>query len=380
MPSSFAADLLTEDPAPPRRRLRVAIVTSREPAGAATAAHAIASMVCGLQARQHVAQVVELPALPSSRSLLGSWSRQRPDVILLATAAPQAWWVLRVARRLQLPVVADFRFPLGRDTEASRMDALRRPMLSWLRWLHRRSQSTLVPNEDVQVGLEALGFADLQVVGLPPETGGLPPPRRSAELRQQWGAGPDTLVALCVSPLLPDRHLELAAEAIRHIVRSGRDARLVLVGDGPFRKSLERRCLRTVFAGDRRGNDLAAHLASADLLLCPSPHGPGGGGVVKAMASGLPVLAFSGTAAATCLRHAETGFLARAGDPEHFLALACDLARQPTLLQAVGRRARVAALALDGPSPLDELESTLLQTTLSHMITRRSLALRPAGA
>ncbi|WP_139493214.1 glycosyltransferase, partial [Campylobacter armoricus] len=46
--------------------------------------------------------------------------------------------------------------------------------------------------------------------------------------------------------------------------------RLVLVGDGPDRERLMRARPDGVFASLRRGEDLAAHYASADVFLFPS--------------------------------------------------------------------------------------------------------------
>ena len=47
-------------------------------------------------------------------------------------------------------------------------------------------------------------------------------------------------------------------------------ARLVLVGDGPERKAMRSRIPGAIFAGTRRGEDLAAHYASGDIFLFPS--------------------------------------------------------------------------------------------------------------
>ena len=53
-----------------------------------------------------------------------------------------------------------------------------------------------------------------------------------------------------------------------------------------------------VFAGVRRGDDLAAHYASADLFLFPSLTETFGNVTPEAMASGLAVVAFDYAAAA----------------------------------------------------------------------------------
>src|SRR4029079_16335623 len=63
----------------------------------------------------------------------------------------------------------------------------------------------------------------------------------------------------------------------------------VVVGDGPSRADLERRFPEVVWRGYRFGQDLAAHFASADCFVFPSPTETFGNVLLEAMASGLPV-------------------------------------------------------------------------------------------
>jgi alpha-1,6-mannosyltransferase len=89
----------------------------------------------------------------------------------------------------------------------------------------------------------------------------------------------------------PQRSLNTLASLRAH----GRAARLVVAGDGPLRPRLERRAARdglpvsfTGFVPDRA--ELAALLASADVVLAPGPAETFGLAAVEALACGTPVV------------------------------------------------------------------------------------------
>jgi glycosyltransferase involved in cell wall biosynthesis len=56
-----------------------------------------------------------------------------------------------------------------------------------------------------------------------------------------------------VGRLAAEKNLLLAVEAFEALAPRHGDARLVLVGDGPLREELARRCPRAFFAGQRDG-------------------------------------------------------------------------------------------------------------------------------
>src|SRR5262249_41871072 len=66
----------------------------------------------------------------------------------------------------------------------------------------------------------------------------------------------------------------------------------IVIGDGPERSRLEARNPDVVYAGFRYGEDLAAHLAAADVLVFPSLTDTFGLVNLEAMACGVPVAAY----------------------------------------------------------------------------------------
>jgi glycosyltransferase involved in cell wall biosynthesis len=86
---------------------------------------------------------------------------------------------------------------------------------------------------------------------------------------------------------------DLLLEAFAQVVQQV-DARLDVVGDGPFRPSLEQRARhlgvaqRVTFHGWRSLRESSDLLRAADVYVLPTLREPGGISVLEAMASGLP--------------------------------------------------------------------------------------------
>jgi glycosyltransferase involved in cell wall biosynthesis len=89
-----------------------------------------------------------------------------------------------------------------------------------------------------------------------------------------------------------EKNLQLVAAAYRKLCEERPDAHMIFVGDGPYRKDLEKQLegLPATFAGFLEGTELARALASADVKLFPSTTDTWGNAPLEAQASGLPVV------------------------------------------------------------------------------------------
>jgi glycosyltransferase involved in cell wall biosynthesis len=373
-----------------RRALRIAVVTETYAPEVNGVALSGARFVEGLRRREHEVQLIRprqdhertdraqarageilthgLPipgypdlrmGLPATRVLVRLWSRQPPDVVHVLTEGPLGWSAVRAARKLKLPVVSDFRTNFHAYSRHYGIGWLGPPILAYLRQFHNRTLYTLVPTEAMRAELAAQDFRDLRVVARGVDTALFDPARRSAALRAQWGAGPADPVLLYVGRIAAEKNLDALIPAYAAVRARAPRCRLVLVGDGPARAHLEARCPDAIFAGMRRGTDLAAHYASADVFVFPSLTETFGNVTIEALASGLAVVAFNCAAAAQTIRHADNGLLAAVDDPGAFAALAASAASDPALARAMGRRARESALELSWERVVQELETLL---------------------
>lgn len=115
--------------------------------------------------------------------------------------------------------------------------------------------------------------------------------------------------------------VDVAIRAIAHLVRSSREVpRLVIVGDGPERRELERLCRElgvehlVEFLGHR--SDPERLVKSASVVLAPSRYEPFGMPAAEAGAAGRPVIASAIGGLKEIVVNGVTGLLSRPDDPE----------------------------------------------------------------
>ncbi|HUE93011.1 glycosyltransferase family 1 protein [Pseudomonas sp.] len=350
--------------------LSVALITETFPPEINGVANTLGRLADGLRARGHRIQLVRprqgcdqgrghdeqllltrgwpLPGYPglqwgqsSMHKLLRSWQRQRPDVLYIATEGPLGFSALRAARRLQIPVVSGFHTNFQQYTGHYGVGLLTRALTNYLRWFHNRSQMTLVPSVSQQIELQRRGFERLELLARGVDSQLFHPARRCDQLRASWGLQEGDIAILHVGRLAAEKNLALLSKSFQALQQTHpqRQLKLILVGDGPQRASLQQQLPDAVFCGLQRGEELAAHYASGDLFLFPSLSETFGNVVLEALASGLGVVAFDQAAAAQHIRHGHNGALAGAQDEQGFIQAASDLLNDAEGL----RRARLNA-------------------------------------
>jgi len=378
-----------------RRSLRLAVVSETYPPEINGVALSLHRFVEGLRKRHHDIQLIrprqvaaEQPAngqgfaevltggvpiprypnlkmgLPAKRALIKQWTLRRPDIVHIVTEGPLGWSALQAALKLKIPVCSDFRTNFHTYSLHYGIGWLKKPIVDYLRKFHNHTLLTMVPTEHMRTELAACGFRNLRVVARGVDTQLFNPGRRSEALRREWNVTSETPVVLHVGRLAAEKNLAALTDAFIAIRQRQPRARLVLVGDGPERKALRSRLPDAIFAGTRRGEDLAVHYASGDLFLFPSMTETFGNVTLEAMASGLPLAAYDYAAAAQHVRHGTNGLLATYGQTSDFTAMASELAarheQDPEKFRAMGRHARLTAESLDWECVVQEMETLLL--------------------
>ncbi|MGH8462502.1 MAG: glycosyltransferase family 4 protein, partial [Pseudomonas sp.] len=257
----------------------------------------------------------------SMHKLMRRWRRQRPDVLYIATEGPLGLSALRAARRLGIAVVSGFHTNFHQYASEYGLGLLARLLTHYLRWFHRRTHATLVPSISQRLELERRGFDNLAMMARGVDSQLFTPGRRNQALRDRWGLGSDDIALLYVGRLAPEKNLGVLQQCL-HAARHSypqRQIKLIVVGEGPLRSSLEQQLPDAIFCGAQQGQALAEHYASGDIFLFPSLTETFGNVVLEAMASGLGVVAYDQAAAAQHIRHGHSGALAMPGDVDAFI-------------------------------------------------------------
>ena len=172
------------------------------------------------------------------------------------------------------------------------------------------------------------------------------------EVRGRYGLG-DRPVVVCVSRLVPRKGQDALLHAWPHVLRRVPDARLLLVGGGPYRPTLEALAAElgvaasVRFTGSVPWPELPAHYDAGDVFAMPCRtrrHGLDVEGLgmvyLEASATGLPVVAGDSGGAPDAVLDGETGFVVPGRSVRDLADRLCGLLTDPDRARAMGEKGR----------------------------------------
>lgn len=206
-----------------------------------------------------------------------------PDAIHIATEGPLGWAGRRYCKWNKVPFTSSYHthFP---EYAAKRAPFFKKEVLRYcirkIRRFHRRSSAVLVTTPSVQKQLEEWKIAAPML----PFTRGVN--------RDIFYVGKKCLfldkpkpIALYVGRIAVEKNIE-------DFLDMPFKGTKILVGDGPQRKSLEKKYPDALFVGTKRREDLANYYRSADVFVFPSRTDTFGLVLIEALACGLPIAAY----------------------------------------------------------------------------------------
>ena len=174
--------------------------------------------------------------------------------------------------------------------------------------MHNQAQINLVTSTAMKTELSEHGVENIEVWQRGVDTELFRPELASAEMRDRLTQGhPEAPLLLYIGRLSAEKEID----RIKPVLQAIPDARLALVGDGPYRTELEAHFAdtHTNFVGYLAGDDLASAYASADAFVFPSRTETLGLVLLEAMAAGCPVVAANSGGIPDIVTDGVNGFL-----------------------------------------------------------------------
>jgi glycosyltransferase involved in cell wall biosynthesis len=303
----------------------------------------------------------------------------RPDVIFASWAHPDGYAMQRLGEELGLPVVIKC---LGSDLHQLLGDKGRGPRI--VSALTRAARVVTVSEKQREL-LVARGVPtsriDTVYHGVDKR---MFHPSPKAEARAALGLPAEGEIVTCVAALLPiKRHVDLIAafERLRRRAEH-RDARLVLVGEGPLRGSLERAAAslglgeHVRFTGNRPHDEVARWMKAADAVSLASDDEGLPNVLVEALACGRPVVATRVGGIPELVRSEEHGRLVAPRDPAALSEALHDVLSRPWSPEALAACPDV----ISWEESTERLLATLRAAVEPRRVARRSSAASTASA
>lgn len=255
-----------------------------------------------------------------------------PDIVHLAAPVLLGRRVGALAKALGVPSVALFQTDLSGFASNYGLTALSRPLWNFLRRIHNRADLTLAPTDVLAHELRRRNFDHVDVWGRGVDHAQFSPSRRSNELREMVGAGDSSVLVGYIGRLAAEKKVERLAH-----LRDIPNVTLLVVGDGPERRRLERALPGAHFTGFLEGDELGTAMASLDIFVHTGEHETFCQTVQEAMACGVPVVAPAAGGPINLVEHGHSGWLYGPGNMGEMRAHVARLANDPAERKRFGQ-------------------------------------------
>lgn len=293
-------------------------------------------------------------------------TEQRPNIVHAHTPFLMGYCAWMTARSRKVPLVGTFHTPIEEYVmylaKRSRMSQslLKSIARQYQDWFYRRCDIVIVPAPS------AARYLRLKNKPIIPVSNGIDltryGPEGRDEIRERFGLT-GSKVIMHGGRLSFEKRIHKVIEAMTAVLEKVPDAKLMIVGSGPARKSLDAKVKElglegsVVFTGYVTDADFPKMFAAADVLAINSPVETQSLIVLEAMATGLPVAGADSAAIPDAIVHGENGFLFT---PDDSGTLAEDLVKILTD-DALRTKLKEGALRTAGEHSLERTTDKLLE-------------------
>ncbi len=266
-------------------------------------------------------------ALPDfSRKLKGILDDYKPDIIHFTTPTFLGRYAVKYAQAHDIPLFSTYHTHFLSYIDYYTFFKIAGGTRFWknlcgklMRWMYNRCDLSFVPTDPIREELASLGVDAARLVtwGRGINTALFNPDYRDDNYIDSL-AGKGTKRILFVSRLVWEKEITTLLGIYKKLEKTRPDIKMILTGDGPKKKYLERMMPGAVFTGKLIGEDLSRIYASCDLFVFPSVTETFGNVVLEALASGLPAVVAAKGGPMGIVAHGKNGFHAVPKNVEDF--------------------------------------------------------------
>jgi 1,2-diacylglycerol 3-alpha-glucosyltransferase len=194
-------------------------------------------------------------------------------------------------------------------------DFLKNAIHTWLKVFMQKCQHIVIPSESMkEILIKDYGLEDYYTV-IPTGTDLKPFLRADGKTLRQSHGWQDDKVIVSIGRLASEKNWETLLRAAAQVYAQHPNMRLVLIGDGPDKQTLEALAAelgiaeRVTFTGQVPFDEVPAYLKAADIFSFASVTETQGLVTIEAMAAGLPVVAVDGSGTHDIVDQGKDGFL-----------------------------------------------------------------------
>ena len=233
----------------------------------------------------------------------------------------------RKAAELDLPLVFTFHTQYWEYThyipfpQEAVQEFLKNAVHRWLREFMQKCQHIVIPSESMRdILVRDYGLHERYSV-IPTGTNLEPFVQADGKTLRAEQGWKDETVLISIGRLAPEKNWDTLLRAFAKVYEKHPEMRLILIGDGTARQSLESLASelgiteRVTFTGALPFEEIPRYLKAADLFAFASVTETQGLVTIEAMAAGLPVVAVDGPGTHDIVEHGKQGFLVE-NDPD----------------------------------------------------------------
>lgn len=264
-----------------------------------------------------ISLTLDLPEMKGSSML----DKFKPDLIHVTSPGFMVLAAIFYSRTMCIPLVMSYHthLPAYGANYLGFIPGIEEFSWKLLRFAHNRADLTLVTSPQIKNELLENGISRVDVWRKGIDTERFNPRFKDAEMRKLMSDNnPDDFLMVYVGRLGGEKNIKY----VRDMMEKMPNARFAVVGKGPQKDELVKyfEGTKTVFLGQRSGDELSQAFASADAFIMPSDSETLGFVVLESMASGVPVVAANAGGIPSIITNEKDGFLVETTDIDGYVA------------------------------------------------------------